>query len=285
MPFTTVNGHQFHYQQAGAGPDVVLIHGVTGDLSIWFLCQAIQTLGRTHRVTAYDLRGHGYSEAPPTGYTSADHAADLLALMDAVGAAGAALVGHSFGGVIAAHAAVIAPGRVNALVLSDPYFPALRHLEDVSRWGHWETFRQEAANAGVELSDEHWYDIGRFFEQVNHLEGERLQKFRREVGLPALNRLLRLGRTTCGDDAKVDAGLTAAKLAGIDAPVLALYGESSPFLATAEYLKAHLPHCRTAIVPGAKHRAPEENPGAFVQVLAEFFAARGRRAASETAAV
>jgi pimeloyl-ACP methyl ester carboxylesterase len=270
MPTCRVNGLQFHYQQAGSGPDVVLIHGVTGDLSIWFLCRAMQALSASRRVTAYDLRGHGYSDAPPSGYTSADHAADLLALMDELGIERATLVGHSFGGVIAVHTAVLAPERTEALVLSDPYFPALRHLEDVSRWGHWQSFRAQANRAGVELSDEHWYDLGRFFDQVLHLDGERLLKFRQEVGLPALNRLLRLGNTTCGDDSKVEAGLTADLIAGISAPALALYGEFSPFLATAEYLVEHLPHCRSAIVPGAQHRAPEENPEPFLQLLREF---------------
>ena len=105
---------------------------------------------------------------------------------------------------------MLAPGRFEAVVLSDPYFPALRHLEDASRWGHWQNFRREAEEAGVTLSDEHWYDLGRFFDQVVHLDGEQLLKFRREVGLPALNRLLRLGHTTCGDDTKVAAGLTSA---------------------------------------------------------------------------
>jgi pimeloyl-ACP methyl ester carboxylesterase len=271
MPFLELNGLRFHYQQSGGGSDVVLIHGVTGDLSIWFLSRTIQTLSAGHRVTAYDLRGHGYTDAPRSGYTSADHAADLLGLMDALGIDRAALVGHSFGGVIAAHAATVAPGRVTSAVFSDPYFPALRHLEDVSRWGHWQNFRAEAENAGVTLSDEHWYDLGRFFDQVMHLEGEDLRKFRQAVGLPGLNRLLRLGRTTCGDDTKVPAGLTTEKIESIDVPVLAVYGESSPFLATAEYLAAHLPRCRTAIVPGAKHRAPEENAVVFVHVLKEFF--------------
>ena len=51
MPMHTVNGLRFHVQQAGAGPDVVLIHGVTGDLSIWFLCEAMAALGASHRVT------------------------------------------------------------------------------------------------------------------------------------------------------------------------------------------------------------------------------------------
>ena len=271
MPFVAVDGRRYHYQQAGDGPDVVLIHGVTGDMSIWLLCKAFQTLSATHRVTAYDLRGHGYSDAPPDGYTSADHAGDLFALTDLLGVGRASLVGHSFGGVIAAHAAALAPDRVESIVLSDPYFPALRHLEEISRWGHWEAFRREAHDAGVALSDEHWYDIGRFFDQINHLDGDRLRMFRQAVGLPGLNRLLRLGQTTCGDDSKLAAGLTAEKIAAIAAPVLAVYGEGSPFLATADYLVANLPRCKRAIVPGARHRAPEENPAGFLQILTEFY--------------
>ena len=271
MPILPIDdGLRLHVQQAGAGPDVVLIHGVTGDLSIWFLSEAMKTLGVTHRATAYDLRGHGYSDAPPTGYTSADHAGDLVALMDALGIARAHLVGHSFGGVIALHAAVLTPDRVESIVLSDPYFPALRHLEDVSRWGHWQNFRKEAQDAGVTLSDEHWYDIGRFFDQVMHLDEEAMLRFRQAVGLPGLNRLLRLGKTTCGDDAKAEAGLTAELIDGVRHPVLALFGEFSPFLATADYLADHLPNCRKAIVPGAKHRAPEEAPAEFLRLILEF---------------
>jgi pimeloyl-ACP methyl ester carboxylesterase len=221
-------------------------------------------------VTAFDLRGHGYSDVPPSGYTSADHAADVLALMDEIGATRAKLVGHSFGAVIALHAAVLAPERVDALVLSDPYFPALRHLEDLSRWGHWQVFRQEAADAGVNLSSEHWYDLGKFFDQVTHLDGERLLQFRQAVGLPGLKRLLRLGKTTAGDDSKVEAGLTTDKILSIRQPVLALYGDSSPFLATARYLSENLANCRSVLVPNAQHRAPEENPEGFTSALKDW---------------
>ena len=270
MPKLKVNGLTMHVQQAGEGPDVVLIHGVTGDLSIWFLCKAMTELAANHRVTAFDLRGHGYSDVPSTGYTSADHAGDVLALMDEIGADRAKLVGHSFGAVIALHAAVLAPDRVEAVVLSDPYFPALRHLEDLSRWGHWQAFHKEAADAGVDLSCEHWYDIGKFFDQVMHLDGERMLQFRRAVGLPAMNRLLRLGTTTCGDDTKVEAGLTSEKILGVRQPVLALYGDGSPFLSTADYLVEHLPNCRRVLIPEAQHRAPEENPSAFTAALRSF---------------
>jgi pimeloyl-ACP methyl ester carboxylesterase len=271
MPKIHANGLNFHYQQAGVGPpNVLLIHGVTGDMSIWYLCQAMGTLARSFGVTGYDIRGHGYSDVPPYGYTSFDQAGDTLAIMDALGIERAMLVGHSFGGVIAMHAAVLYPDRIDAVVLSDPCFPALRHLEDVSRWGHWQNFREEAAAAGVILSDEYWYDLGKFFDQVLHLDGERLLRFRQAVGLPGFNRLLRLAGTTCGNDAKVPAGLTEDFIRGVTQPILALFGEHSPFLATSDYLVENLPQCIDVRVPGAKHRAPEENPERFVEEVYGF---------------
>lgn len=270
MPKVAINGLSLHVQQSGVGPDVFLIHGVTGDLSIWFLCQAMTELARRFRVTAFDLRGHGYSDVPASGYTSADQAADLFALMDHFGVKSARLVGHSFGAVIALHAAVLAPERVEAVVLSDPYFPGLRHLEDLSRWNHWQAFHQEADDAGIELSGEHWYDLGKFFDQVMHLDDERLLKLRQSVGLPAMGRLLRLGNTTCGDDSKAEAGLTKEKIIAVTQPVLTVYGDESPFLATARYLADHLPDCRNVLIPHAQHRAPEENPTAFTAAVKDF---------------
>lgn len=270
MPRLRANNLSFHVQQAGSGPDTVLIHGLTGDLSIWFLSGAMQALAEGNRVTAYDLRGHGYSDAPETGYTSLDHARDLIALLDVLKISRARLVGHSFGAVIAVHAAVIAPERFEALILSDPYFPALRHLEDVSRWGHWQNFRQEAEQAGVILSSDTWYDLTTFFDQVLHLDDDRLLRFRQAVGLPALKRVLRLANTTCGQDSKLEAGLTAESIAAVPHPCLALYGDSSPFLATADFLVGRLANCRGRRIPGAKHRAPEENPAEFVRSVREF---------------
>jgi pimeloyl-ACP methyl ester carboxylesterase len=140
----------------------------------------------------------------------------------------------------------------------------------VSRWGHWQNFREEAAQAGVMLSDEHWYDLGRFFDQVLHLDGERMLRFRQAVGLPGFNRLMRLAQTTCGDDAKIEAGLTEELICSVKQPMLAIFGENSPFLATADYLDEHLANCVKRCVPGAKHRAPEENAAEFVELVYDF---------------
>src|SRR5262249_27770468 len=106
--------------------------------------------------------------------------------------------------------------------------------------------------------------------QVLHLDGDRMLRFRQAVGLPGFARLLRLARTTCGDDAKVPAGLTEVRIRGVTQPVLALFGERSPFLATADYLAANLAYCRNVRAPGAKHRAPEENSELFVGLVSDF---------------
>ncbi|HRA32284.1 MAG TPA: alpha/beta hydrolase, partial [Thermomicrobiales bacterium] len=67
MPKIVVrSGLKFHYQQVGNGPDVVMIHGLTGNLAVWHL-KIIPLLWDHYRITTYDLRGHGYSEVSASG--------------------------------------------------------------------------------------------------------------------------------------------------------------------------------------------------------------------------
>jgi pimeloyl-ACP methyl ester carboxylesterase len=268
MPRVNAEGMKFYYQQTGEGPDVVLLHGVTGNMAIWPLINLMPTLAADFRVTAYDLRGHGYSDTPPAGYTSADMAGDLVKIQRTLGLGPMYVLGHSFGGVIALHAAVLYPDAVAGLVLSDPYFPGLRHLEgSLGRWSGWQEYKVEANRAGLEVNEENWFDVGELFKQTANLSPERHEMFRKELGLAAMNRLTRLAATTCGEDVKAVAGLTAERIDSVTHPTLALYGEHSPFLATCRYLGENLPHCRVVLVPNAKHRAHEENPAEYVALV------------------
>jgi pimeloyl-ACP methyl ester carboxylesterase len=268
MPRVTVEGMKFYYQQYGTGPDVVLLHGVTGNMAIWPLIGLMPVLAADFRVTAYDLRGHGYSDTPPSGYTSADMAADLVKIQQALGLGPMYVLGHSFGGVIAAHAAVLYPDAVAGLVLSDPYFPGLRHLETrVGHWSGWQEYKAQANRAGLEVAAEDWFDVGQLFKQTANLPPERYEMFRKELGLAAMDRLTRLAATTCGDDVKAVAGLTEERIRSVRHPALALYGEHSPFLATCHFLAENLAHCRMDLVPNAKHRAHEEEPQAYVTLV------------------
>ncbi len=316
MPRVTIDGMTFHYLQSGAGPDVVLIHGLTGDLSLWLLIDLVETLATDFRVTIYDLRGHGYTDVPATGYTSADMAEDLLHLHRALGLGPTFVVGHSFGAVIGLHAALKYPQMVVGGVLSDPYFPGLRTLEaegsklvgrhetDDAQAAIWHRFREtcvrlgaplpDATNfdmgqllrqmalllpgayerlesvfgaVGLRLEEMHWSDFGALIEQINALPPEAMEVLRAEAGAAQTQRLIRLAGTTCGPDVRAPAGLTAAAIATIRQPMVALYGQHSPFLATCRFLATTLPGCRVELVPGAKHLAPLENSTEFVRLV------------------
>ncbi len=268
MPRIAVDDLNFYYQQRGEGPDVVLIHGVTGNMAIWPLIDLIDNLAADFRVTYYDLRGHGYSDTPPTGYTSADMAGDLRRLQETLGLGPSYLVGHSFGAVIAAHAAVLYPEAVRGAVLSDCYFPALHHLEsDITRWAGWPDYAAESAATGLDVSPHDWFNVGHVLQQAANLSPKRRKMFVDELGEPALERLVRLANTTCGDDTGAVAGLDAERIASITQPVLALYGETSPFLNTCRHLETNLPNCQVEFVPGARHLAHEENPEQFVEIV------------------
>lgn len=268
MPFLRVDDLKFYYQQSGQGPDVVLIHGITGNMAIWPLIDLIRALSAEYRVTYYDLRGHGYSDTPASGYTSADMAEDLHKLQKALGLGPAYLLGHSFGGVIALHAALEYPDAVAGVLLSDPYFPGLRHLEeDVPNWSGWQEYKEQCAQAGLEISDNAWFDVGEVLRQAAALTPDRKAMFEKTLGGPALQRLVRLASTTCGEDVKAVAGLTPERIVSVTQPVVALYGEHSPFLATCRFLEQQLPRCKAALVPGAKHRAHEENPAGYVELV------------------
>ena len=140
MPKVTLrSGVRLHYSQAGKGPDLVLIHGMTGNLAVWHL-RTVPLLWDRFRLTTYDLRGHGYSSMPPTGY-DADHMADdLLELLDALGIERAALAGHSYGADIALYFAHAHPDRVEAVVAIEAALPALiaaRTRDAWEGWDHW----------------------------------------------------------------------------------------------------------------------------------------------------
>jgi len=274
MPRVAVEqlGLNFYYQQKGEGPDVVLVHGITGNMAIWPLINLIDSLSEDFRVTYFDLRGHGYSDTPPNHYTSADMATDLRHLQNALGLGPSYLLGHSFGAVIAAHAAVLYPEHVAGLILSDCYFPALHRPDhDITQWEGWQAYKEETARAGLEVSPENWFDVGMICQQASELTGRRREMFIREIGEPGLKRLVRLAGTTCGEDVRAVAGLTAERICSIRQPVLALYGERSPFLDICRFLEENLPNCKAALVPGAKHLAHEESPDDFVRLVTRYF--------------
>jgi len=112
-------GRKISYAGDGTDGDVILlVHGYGGDRNSWLFLQ--EPLAAKYRVYALDLPGHGTS-AKDVGDGSAGVLADaVVAVLDALGAARAHLVGHSMGGAVALAAAARDPGRIASLTLIAP---------------------------------------------------------------------------------------------------------------------------------------------------------------------
>lgn len=117
--FLAVGGVNVHYLDVpGGSPPLVLLHGLSANAAC-FGGLIGAGLSPSFRVIAPDLRGRGKSDKPATGYKMADHARDILGLLDALGLERVILGGHSFGGYLAIYIAAHFPERVEKLIVID----------------------------------------------------------------------------------------------------------------------------------------------------------------------
>jgi pimeloyl-ACP methyl ester carboxylesterase len=110
-----LHGRRAVYRIAGAGPPVVLIHGMLNSSSHWH--DVAHRLAVSHTVVAPDLIGHGDSAAPRGDYSLGAHAASIRDLLTAIGIERATVVGHSLGGGVAMQFFYQFPERVERLAL------------------------------------------------------------------------------------------------------------------------------------------------------------------------
>lgn len=106
----------------GAGPPLLFVHGLAGYGAYWR--RLIRRLPHDRPLLAPDLRGHGHSDKPASGYDLRSVSADLVALLDACAVDRAVLIGHSWGGKVALAAAALHPDRFAHVVAIDPASPA-----------------------------------------------------------------------------------------------------------------------------------------------------------------
>lgn len=270
-----------NYRCAGEGRDVILIHGLAANHAFWHF-NVLLPLAKSYRLTVYDLRGHGRSNMPPTGYTSADMAGDLGLLLDHLKIQQADLVGHSFGGVVALHYATMHPERVRSLTIADSRIRALQPTNHPRDWQNRERATKRLAEIGLYVPDDE-PDVGIWLlEQVARPE---MQKVRDKLkGTPLLfpfggwnggsktaERWLELlNTTTARKDFRDEAGLTVEKIEKIEQPTLALYGEVSPTLPSGQSLKEKLKNCTMEVVPNAGHFFMLSKPELFVEIVGRF---------------
>jgi len=122
----------------------------------------VPLLAGQYRLISPDWRGFGWSEAPPRGYDTASRAADILALLDALGLRRVRLIAHDWGARAAFMAALQAPDRVSHLLAvnaAHPWLPQRRLLPRL--WRFWYTAFWEYPGIGRRVL-RHWPGLTRF---------------------------------------------------------------------------------------------------------------------------
>jgi len=233
---TTVlaNGIEQHVQQMGTGVStVVCVHGIgTDSLASFYFTLAKPLADAGMRVVMYDLRGHGRSARPESGYTLDDFVDDLTGLLDHLGIAGPVyLVGNSFGGTVAFGFALRHPARAAGVAV----------LESEPATAAWAT--KMAANltkAKTELARTEalaWITV-RY--------GRRTSRLAKAAG-----RMLH--STTLATDLPASRVPATADLRALACPVLAIYGTESDLAVQAPVLEELFPRCETALIAGQDH--------------------------------
>ena len=123
--FVSAGGLRTHVAEAGSGPPLVMLHGWPQHWWMWR--RLIGPLAESRRVICPDLRGFGWTDAPPGGYDPEILALDLVALLDALAIDEPVdLVGHDWGGWTAQVFALHNPRRVRRLVALGIVHPFIR---------------------------------------------------------------------------------------------------------------------------------------------------------------
>jgi pimeloyl-ACP methyl ester carboxylesterase len=268
------SGIRIHYQQVGDGPDLVMVHGISGNLAVWHL-RLVPALSERFRVLTYDLRGHGHSDAPPTGYSPDAMATDLLELLDALGIERPLVVGHSYGADIALYHAANHPERVREVVAIESALPALEPVRRDETWVGWSYWVAALEGAGHTVPPDRRSNLRYLMRATIDLP----KQWGPLKGLPRRPEpLLRLlDETTLPDDYRRVGTLPLERIPAIQTPVVLLYAERSAFIDTFDYLRTHLPQVDAILMPPTEwgHFGPLEQPDVVIDhLLARLATAR-----------
>lgn len=275
------NGALISYRTIGSGSDVILVHGMATNHAFWRL-SLLLALARDHRVTVFDMRGHGNSSAPPQGYTTKDLAEDVKCLCDQLQIREAHFIGHSMGGAVALHFAILYPRMVKSLTIADSRVRSIQPANYARDWPLWENARKKLGEVSLLIPEEEPEAGFWLLEQMAKPESFSLRDNLQGSSLACLfgswsggrrtakNWLHILETTTARKDFLRCPDLPVEQLANLHLPVLALYGALSSSLPTLSGLKRLLPQCRTEVLAGAGHFFPFTQVERFTEATCTF---------------
>ncbi|AOS64463.1 alpha/beta fold hydrolase [Actinoalloteichus hymeniacidonis] len=244
-------------------PAVLCVHGLGIDsLASYYLSLAPPLVAADAEVAMYDLRGHGNSERPATGYRLVDFVDDLEGVIEVLGWQDRAihLVGNSFGGTVVFRYAADHPERVLSITAVE--------TEPPSRyWEGWIRAAVRGARETVHAPDS-LEQFARDRGRVGRRQGESMRALVMD--------------TTLTEDLPSGPYLTESELAAFPVPVLGLYGAESDLADRADPLERLLPDCVTVTFPGQGHRLLVEARREVAELVVPWIT-EGRRPAGVSA--
>jgi pimeloyl-ACP methyl ester carboxylesterase len=253
----------------GAGPPVILLHAGVADHRAWDAVRPL-LVASGYRVIAYDARGFGASTTADVDFS---HAADLIALLDALGIERAALVGNSRGGMIAVDTAIASPERVVAVVgvaAGVGGFDGGATPAETAIFEAYERIEGATPFDPAALTD---FETGIWLEgpgqPAGRVDPDVRAAFRAMAG--PLNERARVGREIRLDPPAND------RLADLSCPVLAIAGalDFSDVARTAERLEAGAPDASAVVWPDVAHMIGMEEPERLAAAIAGFLGTIG----------
>ena len=277
--YIRVEGHRIRYWRLGAGPPVVLLHGLGNSVLNWR--HNVQALSNQYTVYALDLPGHGLSDIPPVHYDLPTSARFLNAFADGVGIDAAHVIGNSMGGVLAIEFALQFPKRVHSMVLIGSAGLGRRlsmltlriaTLPILGEYLHRTNRRRLRAVINSMLYDPSRMDPDDFEERF------RCQS-RKGIGMANLA-MLRYGVNIWGQRSAI---YRLDRISEVHSPVLLVCGQQDPLFPVVHATAAleRFPNARLELFEGAGHWPQYEHPDRFNRLVIDIFAAD----ASESAAL
>jgi pimeloyl-ACP methyl ester carboxylesterase len=260
MGFVKARGNTFYYEEQGDGPPILLIPPAGSTASTWGTL--VGDLAGAGRVIAYDRRGCTRSGGEIVR-SAAEHTRDAAAVLDALLAKPAVVVGTSAGATIALDLAVRRPDLVRAVIVHEAAWRALRH-PDASGLGalarmQWLAWRGRYPQAAETLL--RWVYSYRDGGSAWDAFPEQWRQTARENGRSVVADLKSsMGGYPRGQD-----------LATITAPVVCTYGSRSRtyMRPLTRSLARAIPTATVREIDGTAHAVPFDAPGKFAQVVTE----------------
>jgi pimeloyl-ACP methyl ester carboxylesterase len=262
-------GADIFVRSGGSGPVVVLLHGYAETSDSWGPLAA--ELDKNFTVVVPDLRGIGRSSRPDGGYDKKTQAADIRAVVTALGYDGTSVVSHDIGIMVAYAYAARYPDKVERLVVMDAPIPGIAPWDEIVRnpalW-HF-SFHGPDAERLVEgreriYLDRIWND---FSGDPAKPDEETRAFYAAQYAMPGAMRAGFAQFTAFARDVQDNKIFQQTKLT---IPVLAVGGEKSFGAMEATVMRNVATNVREAVVHGAGHWLMEESPTATIALITDF---------------